>query len=161
MLEVVAELPMLALILHLEATPMHIGSRIRWLMLAGMIMRPRATSERTSSGGELLALGDIVHLFGDDALAGIMHLRANWIVLAFVYPLFSHVRIIPIWAPRGIANIKRANFSRHTQQSAEHSARAFARGCSTAQTNVRIICSSRTNPSPGPTATGRSIRAAS
>ena len=50
MLEVVAELPMLALILHEDATPMHIGSRFVWLMLAGMIMRPRATSSRTSSG---------------------------------------------------------------------------------------------------------------
>ena len=48
--DVTAEFPMLELILHLEATPMHIGSRLAWLMLAGMIIRPRATSERTSSG---------------------------------------------------------------------------------------------------------------
>src|ERR1035441_2237212 len=41
---------MLELILHLEATPMHIGSRLVWRMLAGTIMRPRATSERMSSG---------------------------------------------------------------------------------------------------------------
>src|SRR6266850_5567049 len=46
---VTAEFPILELILHLDATPMHIGSRFRWLMLAGMIIRPRATSERTSS----------------------------------------------------------------------------------------------------------------
>ena len=50
MLEVTAELPMLELILHLDATPMHIGSRFVWRMLAGTIIRPRATSERTSSG---------------------------------------------------------------------------------------------------------------
>jgi hypothetical protein len=50
MFEAVAELPILALILHREATPMHIGSRLVWLMLAGMIIRPRATSLRTSSG---------------------------------------------------------------------------------------------------------------
>src|ERR1017187_3645829 len=41
---------MLELILHLEATPVHIGSRLVWRMLAGTIMRPRATSERMSSG---------------------------------------------------------------------------------------------------------------
>ena len=50
MLEVTAEFPMLELILHCDATPMHIGSRLTWLMLAGMIMRPRATSARISSG---------------------------------------------------------------------------------------------------------------
>ena len=50
MLEVTAELPILELILHFEATPMPIGSRLVWWILAGMIMRPRATSSRTSSG---------------------------------------------------------------------------------------------------------------
>jgi hypothetical protein len=48
--EVTAELPMLELILHLEATPMHMGSRFWWFTFAGMIIRPRATSERTNSG---------------------------------------------------------------------------------------------------------------
>ena len=50
--EVTAELPMLALILHLALMPMPIGSRpsFRWTVLAGMIIRPRATSDRTSSG---------------------------------------------------------------------------------------------------------------
>ena len=44
---------MLALILTVHAMPMPIGSRrpVRWLTLAGMTMRPRATSSRTSSGG--------------------------------------------------------------------------------------------------------------
>ena len=49
---VTAELPMLALILQAEATPIAIGSRrfSRWTLLAGMTMRPRATSSRTSPG---------------------------------------------------------------------------------------------------------------
>src|ERR1019366_5202297 len=50
MLERTEELPMFELILQLEATPMHMGSRLVWLTLAGTIMRPRAVSERTSSG---------------------------------------------------------------------------------------------------------------
>ena len=81
---------MLELILHLEATPMHIGSRLVWLMLAGMIMRPRATSERTSSGERRSRCATILHLFRDDALAGIVHLRANFVVLPFCYPLCAH-----------------------------------------------------------------------
>src|SRR5947209_7954320 len=40
---------MFALILHSDSTPMHIGSNSGWLMFAGMIMRPSATSLRTSS----------------------------------------------------------------------------------------------------------------
>src|SRR5262249_30732118 len=49
---VTAELPMLALILHADATPMPIGSSrlVRWTLLAGITIRPRATSERISSG---------------------------------------------------------------------------------------------------------------
>ena len=77
MFEVVAELPMLALILHIEATPMHIGSRLVWWMLAGMIIRPRATSSRTSLGRQALALGDVLHLLGDPALPGVVHLRPD------------------------------------------------------------------------------------
>jgi len=45
-----AELPMLALIFTRKLRPMTIGSLSGWLMLAGMIARPRATSERTNSG---------------------------------------------------------------------------------------------------------------
>src|SRR5919197_4356434 len=48
--EVTALLPMLALILTRKLRPMIIGSLSGWLMLAGMIARPRATSERTNSG---------------------------------------------------------------------------------------------------------------
>src|SRR5678809_559492 len=45
-----AELPMLALILTRKLRPMIIGSDSGWLMLAGMIARPAATSSRTNSG---------------------------------------------------------------------------------------------------------------
>ena len=41
-------------------------------------------------GSEALALGDVVHFFGDDALAGIMHLRADFVVLTFGYPVCAH-----------------------------------------------------------------------
>src|SRR5262252_1111320 len=44
-----AELPMLALILTRKLRPIAIGSVSGWLMLAGMIARPRATSSRTNS----------------------------------------------------------------------------------------------------------------
>src|SRR5437588_1291045 len=48
---VTAELPMLALILHFDATPMAIGSSffLTCSTLAGMTIRPRATSSRISS----------------------------------------------------------------------------------------------------------------
>jgi hypothetical protein len=42
--------PMLALIFTLKPRPMIIGSSSGWLMLAGMMARPRATSLRTNSG---------------------------------------------------------------------------------------------------------------
>ena len=45
-----AELPMLAVILTRKLRPMIIGSHSGWLMLAGMMARPRATSSRTNSG---------------------------------------------------------------------------------------------------------------
>src|ERR1700741_2772743 len=45
-----AEFPMLALIFTLNARPMIIGSSSGWLMLAGMMARPRATSSRTKAG---------------------------------------------------------------------------------------------------------------
>ena len=48
--EVTAELPMLALIFTRKLRPMIIGSSSAWLMLAGMMARPRATSSRTNSG---------------------------------------------------------------------------------------------------------------
>src|SRR5271170_1214875 len=49
MLEVTAELPMLALTLHFVAMPMPMGSSSGWLMFAGMMRRPAAISSRTSS----------------------------------------------------------------------------------------------------------------
>src|ERR1051325_7175225 len=51
MLEATALLPILALIFTRKLRPMIIGSLSGWLMLAGMMARPRATSERTNSGG--------------------------------------------------------------------------------------------------------------
>ncbi|CFP64772.1 Uncharacterised protein [Bordetella pertussis] len=48
--ELTAELPMLALIFTRKLRPMIIGSISGWLMLAGMMARPRATSSRTNSG---------------------------------------------------------------------------------------------------------------
>ena len=44
---------MLELILHLDSIPIAIGSRLVWRTLAGMIIRPRATSPRTVSAGSL------------------------------------------------------------------------------------------------------------
>ena len=45
-----AELPMFALTLTRKWRPMAMGSDSGWLMLAGMMARPRATSARTNSG---------------------------------------------------------------------------------------------------------------
>jgi len=49
MLEATALLPILAIDFHQELRPMIIGSLSGWLILAGMIARPRATSSRTNS----------------------------------------------------------------------------------------------------------------
>ena len=51
-----AELPILALILTRKLRPIAIGSLSGWLMLDGMIARPRATSSRTNSG--VIIVGD-------------------------------------------------------------------------------------------------------
>ena len=45
-----AELPMLAFTFTRKWRPMAIGSDSGWLMLAGMMARPAATSARTNSG---------------------------------------------------------------------------------------------------------------
>ena len=50
--ELTAELPMFALIFTRKFRPMAMGSSSGWLMLAGTIARPRATSERTNSGSK-------------------------------------------------------------------------------------------------------------
>ena len=50
------ELPMLALIFTRKLRPIIIGSDSGWLILAGMIARPHATSSRTNSG--VMNLGD-------------------------------------------------------------------------------------------------------
>ena len=48
--EVMGELPRLALIFTRKLRPIIIGSLSGWLMFAGMIARPAATSWRTNSG---------------------------------------------------------------------------------------------------------------
>jgi hypothetical protein len=48
--EETAELPMLAFTFTRKLRPMIIGSDSGWLMLAGMMARPRATSSRTNAG---------------------------------------------------------------------------------------------------------------
>src|SRR2546428_721091 len=48
-LEWMDELPMFALILQRALMPMPIGSRLAWLTLAGVTMRPRAISDRIAS----------------------------------------------------------------------------------------------------------------
>src|SRR5436309_5865647 len=53
-----ALLPMLALIFTRKLRPMIIGSDSVWLMLAGMMARPRATSARTNSGVIGFAIAD-------------------------------------------------------------------------------------------------------
>src|SRR4051794_21751977 len=92
--EAKAELPILALILTRKLRPMIIGSISGWLMLAGMMARPRAISSRTNSGvtwsgmdapkdcpspgriqcrfaAQVLADRDIFHLGRGDAAPGI------------------------------------------------------------------------------------------
>ena len=72
------EAPMLALILVIDARPMHIGSSLylRCTLLAGMIIRPAATSSRICSGVKMrLALGHPLHLRRDDAQPGKLELR--------------------------------------------------------------------------------------
>ena len=66
---------MLALIFTRKLRPMIIGSSSRWLMLAGMIARPRATSSRTNSAGSPSRSGDELHLRRDLALARVVQLR--------------------------------------------------------------------------------------
>ena len=49
-MEATAELPMLELIFTRKFRPIIMGSDSGWLMLLGIIARPRATSSRTNSG---------------------------------------------------------------------------------------------------------------
>ena len=66
---------MFALIFTRKLRPMIIGSSSGWLMLAGMIARPRATSDRTNSAVEPFADRDELHLRRDDARARVVQLR--------------------------------------------------------------------------------------
>ena len=109
--EVTAELPILALIFTRKLRPMMTGSSSGWLMLAGMMARPRAISSRTNSGvmkagnvgAEILAVGaafrgafqhllaaevfavrDVDHFLGDDPGAGEFELRDKLAGLAAI-----------------------------------------------------------------------------
>ena len=83
----------MALTLVRKLRPMIIGSVSGWLMLAGMMARPRAISSRTNSGvisfgmlapkllpsasaraAQIFARGDEFHFLGDEALARIVKL---------------------------------------------------------------------------------------
>ena len=68
---------MLALILQLEATPMHIGSsRLpRCTVLAGMTIRPRADFGADQFRIEVFAAGHDLHFGGDGPRAGGLKLR--------------------------------------------------------------------------------------
>ena len=87
MFDVVAELPMLALILHLEATPMHIGSSELMVDVGGNDHPSARDFGADQFGGQVLALGDVLHLVGDDALARIVHLRPDRIILGAAPPI--------------------------------------------------------------------------
>ena len=54
--EAFGEAPMLAFTLHLLAMPIAIGSKLAWLIFAGMIMRPLATSSMISDSGRFSRL---------------------------------------------------------------------------------------------------------
>src|SRR6476659_9711544 len=99
--DVTALLPILALIFTRKLRPMIIGSSSAWLILDGMMARPRAISPRTNSGvmkagtaaellavgergfgalelflaTEIFALGDVDHFLGDHAGLGELVLR--------------------------------------------------------------------------------------
>ena len=73
--ELTAELPMFALIFTRKLRPMIIGSSSGWLMLAGMIARPRATSAAHELGRQAFADRDELHLGRDVAAARVVELR--------------------------------------------------------------------------------------
>ena len=78
---------MLALILHFDAMPMHIGSSEVMVDVGGNDHPAARDFGADQFGGQVLALGDILHLAGDDALAGIVHLCPDRIVLALRPPI--------------------------------------------------------------------------
>jgi hypothetical protein len=66
---------MFALIFTLNARPMIIGSSSGWLMFAGMMARPRATSAAHELDVEAFAQRDELHLRRDLAAPRVVHLR--------------------------------------------------------------------------------------
>jgi hypothetical protein len=93
MSEELGDAPILALTLHLDAMPIAIGSRLGWLMLAGMIIRPRATSSRISATGRF-SVGHIVHLLRHDALTGVVHLRHIALSASLGDPVCTHIQFL-------------------------------------------------------------------
>ena len=59
-------------------------------MLAGMIIRPRATSVADQFRAQVLAAGDVLHLPGDHALPGVVDLGADRIVRSVSKPLRAY-----------------------------------------------------------------------
>ena len=82
---------MFALILQVAPMPMAMGSSSGWATLAGMIIRPRAISLRTSSGFQPLPARHVRHLLGDDALAGVVHLRHVRLAPTLLDPIGPHL----------------------------------------------------------------------
>ncbi len=93
MFEVVAELPMFALTLHVEATPMHIGSRLRWLMLAGDDTRAPAKRDLIANqfGAEVFAAAATYSISSVmRPRTSVVDLGPDLVVGAFLCPGFPH-----------------------------------------------------------------------
>ena len=73
--DVTTELPILELTLTRKLRPMIMGSLSGWLIFAGIMARPRATSERTNFGIDIFPDGDKFHFGRDFTAFGIVHLR--------------------------------------------------------------------------------------
>ena len=90
MFDVVAELPMLALILQLRR---HADAHRLQVGVVDVGRDDHAAARHLVAdqfGGQAFAPGDILHLFGDHALAGVMDLRADRIVHSRGNPWAAH-----------------------------------------------------------------------
>ena len=90
MFDVVDELPILALILHLRRHADAHRLQVGVMDVGGDDHAAARDFGANQLGRQALAPGDVFHLLGDHALAGIVHLRADWIVLTFGYPFCAH-----------------------------------------------------------------------
>ena len=87
---VTALLPMFALTLQPSAMPMPIGSRFVWLHVGRDDQAPARDLVADELGLDLLARRDVGHLLGDEALAGVVHLRSGPVAGPLRNPLASH-----------------------------------------------------------------------